>query len=78
MPVEPAFTFIVPASISLDGALGWILLLLTVGFLIHAAVATYHWFTYGSERSISLLSSLIYVGVGLGILLLMGLVLVAL
>ena len=75
MPTEATFSFPVFSSLSLDAALGWLLLTLAAVFCIHAIIAIYHWFTYGSEPAVSLLSSVLYVCIGGGLLLLMGLVL---
>ena len=51
-------------DLSLSGFLWWVLLGVALIFLAHAAVASYHWLTYGSDRALSLLSIFIYVGVG--------------
>lgn len=59
------------AEISFSGLLWWVMAGATLIFVIHAAVATYHWFTFGSERFVSLLSTIIYWGVGGFILLAM-------
>ena len=50
----------------------WIYAVVCIIFVGHWLVASYHWYTYGSERRISLLSIGIYGGSGLVILLLMG------
>ncbi|MAZ30227.1 hypothetical protein CL655_02995 [bacterium] len=75
MPTEPIFSVPIIETISLDGAFLWVFLALCVVFIAHAVVATYHWFTYGSERAISLLSAIIYIGVGGCLLIMMGLTL---
>ncbi len=46
-------------------------------FLIHALVVMYHWFTFGSNRGVSFIATLVYLGGGLFLLLLMGLALIA-
>lgn len=46
-------------------------------FIIHATIVSYHWYTYGSERAISLLSIMIYLGVGIFLLGAMGITLLA-
>jgi len=58
-------------DLSLSGLLWWALLGVTVIFAAHAAVASYHWLIYGSDRITSLLSIAIYVGVGAFLLLAM-------
>ena len=56
-------------NITFTEILGYILLAAAVAFIIHSVIATYHWFTYGTERSVPLLATIIYNAVG-GLLLL--------
>lgn len=50
---------------------------LVLTFLVHALIAMYHWFTFGSSRSLSAIATTVYLGGGGFLLLLMGLALIA-
>lgn len=75
MPTEPLFAVPTITSLPFESLLGWVFLALTGIFVLHAIVVIYHWYTFGSERRISTLSSIIYVSVGVCILAAMGIVL---
>lgn len=45
-------------------------------FIAHWLVASYHWYTFGSERRISILSATVYGAGGALVLLIMGAILV--
>lgn len=65
-------------TITVTSMLWWVFFAITIAFLIHAVVVAYHWYTFGSERSVSILSTIIYIGVGAGLLLLMAITLLTL
>lgn len=69
----PTDTFL-PAleSISLVTALFWVWLLCVVIFAAHWLIASYHWYSYGSERFVSLLSIVVYGALGGSLLIGMG------
>ena len=75
MPTEPIIALPSFAGMSLPGMLWTVLAIVTIIFVIHFLVAAYHWLTFGSERTTSIVSIAIYGGVGLFILLLMTLTL---
>ena len=79
MGTAPANSIALPflSTMSLDGVLVWVYLALCVLFLGHWVVASYHWYVYGSERRISLLSIGVYGGGGLFLLVSMGALLLA-
>lgn len=69
MPGESGFPFTIFANITTETVL-WVLLLVAVSvFLVHAVVVAYHWYSFGTERSVASLSTTIYVAVGLVLLL---------
>lgn len=56
------------------GSLGLFYVLL-LAFAIHALFVSYHWFSYGSSRSISLIALALYLGGGAMLLLTMSIAL---
>lgn len=78
MPTEPIITLPVLEGASLPGILWGLLAVITVVFIIHFLIAAYHWLTFGSERTTSIVSIAIYGGVGGFLLLLMALTLLTL
>ena len=56
-----------PASLSglLDSGFTIFFYVTVVFFLIYSAVLAYHWFSFGSSRSVSLTATLIYLSGGL-------------
>jgi hypothetical protein len=75
--MTPDTTLPVVEGFSLSGILTWVWLLMVCIFILHWVVASYHWYTFGSEKSLSYLSILVYGGGGLLILVSMGLLLLA-
>ncbi len=51
-------------NVSVVEILWYILGVLVIIFILHSIIATYHWFTYGTERSVPLLATIIYNTVG--------------
>ena len=56
------------------GSLGFFYLML-LAFAIHAIFVSYHWFSYGSSRSVSLIALAFYLGGGAMLLLTMSIAL---
>lgn len=77
MPTNTVFSNIM-SNLHIDGLLWWMLFGLAILFIAHAVVAAYHWYSYGSERSVSLLSIGIYTSVGSVLLIMMAITLLTL
>lgn len=74
----PNETFLAELTLaSADTILLWIWLGAVVIFFGHWLIASYHWYVYGSERAVSLLSIIIYGAGGLLLLAVMGGLLIA-
>ncbi len=71
MPTNPLApdTFI---SVSLDQFLTLVFLFLVLVFAIHSAIVAYHWLTYGHSKSQAFLGTMLHIGIGVVILLIMG------
>lgn len=78
MPSETPIALPLLENASLAGVLWVTLAVVTIIFLLHFLVAAYHWLTYGSERTTSIISIALYGGVGGFLLLLMALTLLTL
>jgi hypothetical protein len=72
VPTDPLINIPAIDNIVLSDGLLWIWIIVCCIFIAHWVIASYHWYTFGSERSISILSIAIYGGGGLFVLITMG------
>jgi hypothetical protein len=70
VPTDATFSFV--SNVSTQTIFIWLYIVIVLLFLGHWLVASYHWYTYGSERKISLLSITVYGAVGGLLLLIIG------
>jgi hypothetical protein len=69
----PNDTFLIDVSaFSLGTILTWVWFVAVLVFFCHWLIASYHWYVFGSDRSVSFLSITVYGAGGLFLLIVMG------